>query len=427
MDGFKRPTPRPPLPGAVPRPLPPQNRPQPTPIARPSGAPVLPPVDSSFTAPPAPAAPKKRRKWLVILAVIVMGVGSISAAAFAWYVSQLTPVNAQDTTVQRIEVKQGSSFNDVASTLQSRGVIRSAMAFTIFASLEGKRDAIKAGTCNLTPAYTAAEILRKITEGCHDFVSITFYPGATLETSLYAKTAAAKKGDDFKDYSIRASLKAAGYSDSDITAAFAAQYSSPLFADKPSDQGYEGYVFGETYYVSTAASVGEVLQTAFGHMNTIVQRNDLVAKYRALDLNLYEGVTLASIVGKELDCEGKPTEERKQRCYAYQQRIARVFLNRLEAGMTLGSDVTSIYASDRLGQASSVSVDSPYNTRKYAGLPPGPIAAPGELALKALANPAGGDDLYFVAGDDGLIYFATNEAGHTANIKNHCQLLCGDL
>ena len=95
--------------------------------------------------------------------------------------------------------------------------------------------------------------------------------------------------------------------------------------------------------------------------------------------------------------------------------------------MSLGSDVTSIYASDKLNQPSSIDIDSPYNTRKYPGLTPGPIATAGKLALLSVANPTEGDDLYFLAGDDGLIYFASDNAGHEANIINHCQKGCGDL
>jgi UPF0755 protein len=75
----------------------------------------------------------------------------------------------------------------------------------------------------------------------------------------------------------------------------------------------------------------------------------------------------------------------------------------------------------------TVDLDSPYNTRRYAGLPPGPIASPGLHALLAVANPSETDYLYFIAGDDGLIYFANTEAEHNKNIKNHCQQLCSEL
>lgn len=371
---------------------------------------------------------KRRKKWPIVLLGVVLLLIAAVIGAYVWYTTQLQPVDSSNTSVQRVEIKQGSSLSYVAEKLQERGLIRSSLAFSVLANQEGKQNAIQAGTCNLAPAESAREILAKITKGCNDFKSVTFYPGATLEPSLYARAKAAKEGNkNFKDFSIRASLQAAGYSDSEITAAFASSYTGPLFTDRPSGEGLEGYIFGETYYVDTKASAKEVIQVALDHMYDVIKTNDLVTKFKAQGLDLYHGITLASVVQKELDCEGKPTKERKDRCYAYQQQIARVFYNRIQLGMSLGSDVTSIYASDKLGVTSSIDVDSNYNTRKYAGMPPGPIATPGTLALLATATPSTGDELYFLAGDDGLIYFATTEAGHTANIKNHCQVLCGEL
>jgi len=425
MDGFKRPSASREQPPVLP-PTAPVIPPAPSSAPVPTKA-SLPPVDMTLIETATPLTPKRRKKWPFIILGIVVLLGLLIASVYGWYQNQLQPVNTNDTSVQRIEIKEGTSFGYVASRLEERGIIRSSFAFRMFAFLAGKQGDMKAGTCNFTPADATQVILDKITAGCHDFKSVTFFPGATLETSLYAKTAATKSGSEFKDMSIRASLKAAGYSDADITEAFEATYNSPLFAGKPASEGYEGYIFGETYYVATDATAKDVLQTAFDHMYSIVKEETLEAKFRAQGLTLYQGITLASIVERELDCEGKPTEERKQRCYSYQQQIARVFYNRLARDMSLGSDVTAVYASDKLGLPSSVDVDSPYNTRIHVGLTPGPIATPGKLALMAVANPSEGDDLFFLAGDDGLIYFAKDAAGHQANITNHCKQSCGDL
>jgi UPF0755 protein len=387
---------------------------------------VLPPVDISSTGTDSAPLPSRRKRLPFILLGAVFFLSVIAGGAL-WYHGQLQPVDTSDTSVQRVEVKEGTSFGFVADRLEERGVIRSSIAFRLFAGMEGKQNSLKAGTCNLTPAHSAGQILDKLTTGCHDFKVVTFIPGATLEPSLYAKTKALENSKEFKDVSIRASLKEAGYSDTEITNAFSSKYDSPLFAGKPSSEGFEGYIFGETYYVDVDATAVEVLKVAFDHMYKIVSEERLVEKFKSNGLDLYQGITLASIVERELSCEGKPTQERLERCYTYQQQIARVFYNRLNTGMSLGSDVTSIYASDKLMVASTVDVDSPYNTRRVAGLTPGPIATPGRLALKAVANPSDGDDLYFLAGDDGLIYFAKDEAGHQRNISEHCKTLCGDL
>src|SRR5207248_2549788 len=96
-------------------------------------------------------------------------------------------------------------------------------------------------------------------------------------------------------------------------------------------------------------------------------------------LNLYQGITLASIIQREVPGA------------ADQKQVAQVFLTRLGMEMPLGSDVTYQYAAKKMGVTPSPDLDSPYNTRKYPGLPPGPIASPGLTALQAVANPAAGN------------------------------------
>ena len=99
---------------------------------------------------------------------------------------------------------------------------------------------------------------------------------------------------------------------------------------------------------SVDATAKDVLQTVFDHMYKVVQKNDLVNKFKAQGLTLYQGLTMASIVERELSCEDKPTVERKNRCYQYQRGIAQVFIARYKKNMQLGSDVTFIVPSDAL-------------------------------------------------------------------------------
>lgn len=361
-----------------------------------------------------PVLVRRRRRLMTALIVVLIGF-LLCVSLWAGYLIQLQPVNSSDTSAQKVVIQSGQSFGEIAQYLQERSLIRSPLAFEIMARLSGKHNDVKAGTCTLHRSETAAQILDKITSGCHDFKAITFYPGATLYKSRSKPTSM-----DVTDI-----LLSAGYSQAEIDAALAKTYVTQgidLFADKPASADLEGYIYGETYYVDIDASAEEVLQTAFDQMASDIQTGGYVEKFKAQGLTLYRGITLASIVQRELSCSSGATA-----CYQDQERIAQIFYTRLSSGMTLGSDVTFYYAADKLGVDPSTTIDSPYNTRKYAGLPPGPIAAPGKHALDAVANPASTDYLFFVAGDDGTVHYARTDVEHEANIVKYCQKLCSEL
>lgn len=427
MDGFKRQNGQqfnsqpnnnrqvPPL-GAVPRPAPRAIDPN-----QPMGQKANISLNSDHDTTSQKVSKKKRRlrRWMIILIAIMMFLAAVFAALFKWYEMQLKPVSSDNNKVS-VTVEDGSSVSVVANTLASKNLIRNRLAFEVYVRLNNK-NSIKAGTCMIAPSESVADIVNRMNNGCHDFKTITFYPGGTLESSKYK---ASQSSDGVDKTSVRYIFRQAGYSDDEISNAFKAKYDSPLFADRPSGSSLEGYVFGETYQFTGDATAKDVLQTVFNHMYKVVQKNDLVNKFKAQGLTLYQGLTMASIVERELGCEDKPTVERKNRCYQYQRGIAQVFIARYKKNMQLGSDVTFIYAADKAGVKPKVDIDSPYNTRKHTGLPPTPIATPGELSLKAVADPAPGDNLFFIAGDDGLIYFAKTDEEHKNNIDKYCQKLC---
>ena len=427
MDGFKRQNGQQfnsrsnnnrqvPLLGAVPRPAPRAIDPN-----QPMGQKANISLNSDHDAASQKVSKKKRclRRWMIILIAVMVFLTAVFAVLFKWYEMQLKPFSSDSNKVS-VTVEDGSSVSVVANTLASKNLIRNRLAFEVYVRLNNK-NSIKAGTCMIAPSESVADIVNRMNNGCHDFKTITFYPGGTLESSKYK---ASQSSDGVDKTSVRYILRQAGYSDDEISNAFKAKYDNPLFADRPSGSSLEGYVFWETYQFTGDATAKDVLQTVFDHMYKVVQKNDLVNKFKAQGLTLYQGLTIASIVERELGCEDKPTVERKNRCYQYQRGIAQVFIARYKKNMQLGSDVTFIYAADKAGVKPKVDIDSPYNTRKHTGLPPTPIATPGELSLKAVADPAPGDNLFFIAGDDGLIYFAKTDEEHKNNIDKYCQKLC---
>lgn len=220
-------------------------------------------------------------------------------------------------------------------------------------------------------------------------------------------------------FDIQEKLIVAGYSEAEVTEAFAANYDFDFLEGRPEGASLEGYLFGETYEFYATASVREILEKYLVKMGEVIAANNLEARYAARGLSLFQGITLASVVQKE-----SPGPE--------MATVAQVFLSRLGYGIPLGSDVTVSYALDVVDperkiytdNAAALKVDSCYNTRRYAGLPCGPIANPGLTALLAVAEPADSSYLYFLTGDDGLMYYSYTETEHIQNIYSHCQVLC---
>lgn len=403
MDNMMRPRPRPRPP--VRQPVPPVEKVTVEPVAAPP----------EIADDPKPLLLRRRRRLVWALGGVMAGI-LLVAGLYVTYRLLLLPVDGGDTSAQKIVIESGQSFGEITQTLADRSLIRSPLAFEVMARLAGRHNDVKAGTCVLHRTESAEQILDKITSGCHDFKSITFYPGATLYRSL-----SKPNHMDVTDV-----LLTAGYTQTEIDAALTKTYTTDgidLFAGKPASADLEGYVYGETYYVDVDASVEDILQTTFDQMATDIVEGGYVAKFKAQGLNLYQAITLASIVQRELSCSASTDDT----CYSDQTRIAGVFYNRLSSGMSLGSDVTFYYAADKLGVTPAVDIDSPYNTRIHTGLPPGPISAPGVHALEAVANPASTEYLYFIAGDDGKVYFARTEEEHQQNIAKYCQKLCSEL
>ena len=220
-------------------------------------------------------------------------------------------------------------------------------------------------------------------------------------------------------YDIKANLIKEGYSAEEVNEAFSANYDYDFLKNRPAGATLEGYLYGDTYEFYRTATVKEILETYLSAMGKVISENNLESKYSERGLSLYEGITLASVVQKEASAPEQPT-------------VAQVFLSRLADGIPLGSDVTVTYALDTVDpnretytdNQSALKIDSCYNTRLYAGLPCGPISNPSLSALLAVAEPSDTTYLYFLTGDDGLMYYSYTEAEHIQNIHSHCQDLC---
>ncbi len=350
-----------------------------------------------LSTPPARSTPPylKRpwyRKWqlwvLIALGLFVLAAVSI----MTWYTLALQPKSSTEQKIQLV-VSEGESSSSIIDKMAENGLVRSKFATRLYVELSGNKSKMQAGGYILSPTQSVSEIVDHIVAGKTDEQLVTIPPGRTLKE-------------------LREDLKKFGYSDSDIDEAFAAKYDSPLLVDKPADASLEGYIYPESFQLVAGQPLSVLFQKSFDELYQKLQTDGMIDKFKSHGLNIHQALTLASIVQKEV---GDP---------ATQKQVAQVFYKRLTDGMVLGSDVTFEYAAAQLGVTPAVDIDSPYNTRRNPGLPPGPIANMNYSALQAVADPAPGDYLYFVAGDDGVTYFSRTVEEHEANVAAHCHDLC---
>ncbi|MFQ5720734.1 MAG: endolytic transglycosylase MltG, partial [Acidobacteriota bacterium] len=183
-----------------------------------------------------------------------------------------------------------------------------------------------------------------------------------------------------------------------------------IAAFDPQATDLEGYLFPDTYTFSRRVTARAVVDRLVARFREVA--DSLQAELGPPDRTVRAWVTLASLVERET---GRDDER---------ERVASVFLNRLDRNMLLQCDPTVLYALERAGEphgeslADRLAFDDPYNTYLHAGLPPGPIASPGEAALRASLHPARHDELYFVADGDGGHRFSRTLREHNRAVRD---------
>jgi UPF0755 protein len=272
----------------------------------------------------------------------------------------------------------------------SAGVVRDVPTFrlALWMSQQGRR--LKAGDYRFDRAMTPFEIIDKIARGDVFVISVTFPEGLTF----------AEMAKIFESHGL-------GTAESFVKAA---RDPAPIHEIDPAARDLEGYLFPETYALprhTDAARLTRMMVARFEKVFTPELRQAAAAR----TLTVRQAVTLASIVEKET----AKAEERPL--------VAAVYTTRLRIGMPMQCDPTVIYGLVKAGRYDGnihkvdLSFDSPYNTYRYPGLPPGPIASPGRASLEAAVHPAAADYLYFVSRNDGTHEFARTLEEHNRNVQ----------
>jgi UPF0755 protein len=343
------------------------------------------------------AYPKKRRsgrKWLVVLLISLGVIGVGIWGAHKWYDRNLGPVDSSSTGIVSFTVIKGSSVHEIGVDLNRARLIRSTQAFEAYVRGKALFDKLQAGTYGLSQSMSTPQIVGKIASGDVTTNLLTIPPGKTLKQ-------------------IRQVFIQAGYKEDELDAAFSpVTYAGhPALASLPAGATLEGYIYPDSFQKANNTPPTTIIRESLNEMQKHLTP-DIIAGFAAQGLTTHQGITMASIVYAE---SGDPASE---------PTVAQVFLLRLKQGIALGSDVTAFYAADQAGQGKTLGVDSPYNTRIYAGIPPGPIGNFTDVALKAVAHPSNSDYLFFVAGDDGTIHFTHTQAEHEQAVKQYCTKEC---
>ena len=385
--------------------------------------------------------PMKKVKRILFSVLILIFLAGLFGGGYYWY--SLQPVSSANCRFdsakaaaesnekesnsvceyQTIEISAGESVKQISNNLKQAGLIRNSLAFELYARINNLHAKLKTGKYSFRKTMSARAIAKQLVNGVvsSDVFNLTILPG----TSLLGDKGKSQTG-------IIHQFRTLGYSEEEINQALTKHYDNPILKDLyanetklsnpeiPEKLALEGYLYGETYQFYNHEKLENVITTILNQFNDVVVSNQLEEKFKARGFTLRQGITLASIIQKEAHTEDMPG-------------VSMVFQNRLKRGIALGSDVTATYAADITGidrtnatNADILAVTSSYNTRKFPGLPPGPIAVPSKAALLAVAEPdsSKASMLYFLTGDDGLMYYSSTDAEHNQKIRDHCQKLC---
>lgn len=326
------------------------------------------------------------RRLLAISATTALPVTIVVAGWFAWFALMPVEIPAQ---AREFVIDKGRPLKGVARDLVRAGVLREPWSFEWMARLMGKANDLKAGSYELPERLAPVALLQKLARGDVTQASITFIEGWTFQQ-------------------LRAELDMHSGITHDTLGLRETEIMQRLGA---TEAHAEGLFFPDTYYFSTGTSDLKILGRAYRTMQTKLAT---LWKSRAPGLPYaapYEAVIMASIVEKETGRE------------ADRDKIAAVFVNRLRRAMRLQTDPTVIYGMgerfDGNLRRRDLETDSPYNTYTRAGLPPTPIALPGQAALEAALKPATSRALYFVARGDGSSEFSATLDEHNRAVQRY--------
>jgi peptidoglycan lytic transglycosylase G len=335
------------------------------------------------------------KRLLIVLVALCLLTGVVSGA---WVYKDLHRPIAHNKSGQYIEIPKGSSTAYIVKKLAEEGIIKHELPLKIYLKSTGRGPSMKAGEYDFPSPISPLMVLAKLEQGQRRLNRITIIEGWTRWDIA------------------RAMMQIPQFHLDKEADALDLMNNVNLIRDlDPNAENLEGYLYPDTYEFAPDTSASELIEMMVRRFRA-VWKPDWSEQARAMNLSPRQIVTVASII----ETEAKLASERPL--------VASVVYNRLDKNIPLAVDSTVIYASKLEGKwrydgkvyKSDIERRSPYNTRLNAGLPPGPVASPGESSLSAAVNPATSDFLYYVrdpARDDGAHNFYNNGSDFDAGVQ----------
>lgn len=343
---------------------------------------------------------------LTIIILVLVSLTVIAGMIFWYFTIQLKAPDPEEVAKSVLfEIRSGQGVKEVARNLEKDGLIQSAPAFEWYIWLEGLSSDIQAGKYQLKSSESLSAIVQKITKGDISSNEFNFQvlEGWTAKdiAQLYGQKLTKSLNQDAADLEDDF-LRAVAVTDS---RQLVPGESYDFLIDKPKTANLEGYLFPDTYRIYDDATPAEAIQKMLDNFDQKLT-DELRQKIKTQGLTIFQGLTLASIVEKEV----RTDKDRRL--------VADLFLRRMAQGLPLQSDATVNYVTGKSALQPSLDdtkVESSYNTYLYQGLPPGPICNPSLSSLSAVANPEPNEYLYYLNTPDGETIFSKTFEEHKLN------------
>jgi UPF0755 protein len=326
---------------------------------------------------------------IIAIAAIALTLISIVIFSVFYFIYACLPVSSEYKSVI-IEIQPGMNLKQVTQILAQNNLLNSPRAFRLLTWLENKENQLQVGEFELSPSLASGEILNIITSGKTHLHSVTIPEGFRITEIAAVIT---EKGLTTQEEFIKESKKKELIADLNIPT-----------------ENLEGYLFPETYHFGKFLGTEKIVKNMIDTFKQRILTPEILDRAKEMDMSIHEIITLASLIEKETGMENE------------RNLISSVFHNRLKRNMLLQTDPTVIYAISNFDgniRKKDLSIDSPYNTYKYPGLPPGPIASPGLESILAALHPAESQFLYFVSRQDGSHHFSKSLIEHNRAVHRY--------